>query len=99
MKHPSFPILPIKTTELILNSILVSNESASGDFRVTCYLTLTQTSKPLKPNRVIGARKNYPLLIFNSTDVQSAASQKYFALILDYKTDFSDNINNKINKQ
>ena len=36
--------------------------------------------------------------MFNSANVQSAASPKYFCLILEYKFDFQDYINNKINK-
>ena len=42
-------------------------------------------------------RKNYQPLIFNSTNAELAASQKYLGLILDSKLDFSDHIDNKIN--
>ena len=43
-------------------------------------------------------KKIYPPLMFNSANVQSAASPKYLCLILEYKFDFQDYINNKINK-
>ena len=36
--------------------------------------------------------------MFNSANVQSAASRKHLHLILDYKFDFRDYIDNKINK-
>ena len=45
-----------------------------------------------------GKKKNTPPLVFNSTNTQSAASQKHLGLILDSKLDFNDHIGNNINK-
>lgn len=39
--------------------------------------------------------KKYSQLTLNSTNVQSAASQKHLGFILDSKLDFYDNIDNK----
>ena len=36
--------------------------------------------------------------MFNSANVQSAANPKHLCLILEYKFDFQDYINNKINE-
>ena len=37
-------------------------------------------------------------MIFNSTNVQSAATQKHFSLFLDSKLGFNDHVDNKINR-
>ena len=42
--------------------------------------------------------ENYPSLVFNDTIVQLANSQKHLGLILDFKLDFNENKDNKINK-
>ena len=43
-------------------------------------------------------KENYPLLQFNSTDVQIADRQKHLGLILDSKLDFNEHIESKITK-
>ena len=40
----------------------------------------------------------YPPLQFSNNDIQSANSQKYLGLVLESKLDFSEHVNNKINK-
>ena len=40
----------------------------------------------------------YPPLKFNNNDVQSANSQKHLGLVFDFKLDFNEHVNNKINK-
>ena len=42
--------------------------------------------------------ENYPLLVFNDAKVQFATSQKHLGLILDFKLDFNDHTDSKINK-
>ena len=39
-----------------------------------------------------------PLFVFDGTKVQLAYSQKHLVLILDFKLDFKEHIDNKINK-
>ena len=39
----------------------------------------------------------YSPLQFNNNDAQSANSQKHFELVLDFKLDFNEHENNKIN--
>ena len=56
-------------------------------------MLLSQAQKKKKKKK-----ENYPPLIFNSASVQSAAGQKHSGLILDFKFDFYDHIDNKINK-
>ena len=36
--------------------------------------------------------------MFNNNDVQSANSPKHLGLVLDFKLDFNEHVNNKINK-
>ena len=43
--------------------------------------------------------ERYPLLVFNDTKVQMAASWKHFGLIFDIKLDFDKHINSKILKK
>ena len=43
--------------------------------------------------------KNYPSLMRNDIKVQFATSQKHLVLILDFKFDFIEQIDNKINKR
>ena len=42
--------------------------------------------------------ENYPSLVFNDTKVQIANSQKHLGLILDFKLNFNEHIDSKINK-
>ena len=43
-------------------------------------------------------RENYPLLVFNKTNVQVADSQKHLGLILNSKLNFNEHIESKISK-
>ena len=42
--------------------------------------------------------ENYPSLVFNDSKLQLGNSQKHLGLILDFKHDFNERIDNKINK-
>ena len=43
--------------------------------------------------------ENYPSLVFNDTKVQIANSQKHLGLILDFKLNFNEHIDSKINNE
>ena len=61
------------------------------------YSTLTEIRNHRSSFFHRGKKINYPSLVFNSTDTQSAACQKHLGLILDSKLDFNDQIDNKTN--
>ena len=42
--------------------------------------------------------ENYPSSVVNDTKEQLAPSQKYLGLVLDFKLNFNEHIDNKINK-
>ena len=42
--------------------------------------------------------KNYPSLTLNGAKVQLALNQEHLVLIFDFRLDFSEHIDNKINK-
>lgn len=48
---------------------------------------------------LLDVRINYPPLILNSTNVQSAISQTHLGMILDSRLDHVDDNNNKCNQR
>ena len=61
-----------------------------------CYTCgILFTARPVSYKR---ENESYPSLMFNKTKAQLTTSRKHLGLILDLKLDFTEHIDNKINK-